>query len=111
MLGVAVRDAVPAVADNQLPRLELGDPAYRLGVAGYQDERSEQDQAKSSGREGQGSKTEDRADCLGYAEIAAVLQQRTKMLIFEPVFQSMLVEGPGAVEVALPDLWPSVANE
>jgi hypothetical protein len=33
------------------------------------------------------------------------------MLIFEPMFQSMLVEGPGAAEVAPPDLWPSVANE
>ena len=83
--GSPCGDAVAAVADDQLPRLELGDPADRLDVAGDQDQRAEQQHAEPAAGEGERGDAADRRHGLGHAEIAAVLEQRPEMLVFEPV--------------------------
>ena len=62
-----------AVADDQLPGLELAEAADRLGVAGEKDQRAEQEDAEAVRGERQGR---DARDCSDYArnrEIAAVL--------------------------------------
>ena len=82
---VAVDERLAAVADDQLPGLELAQPARRLGVAGDENQGSEQHDAKSAPRERERC---DAADCRNHLrnrKIAAVLQQRTEMRVPEPV--------------------------
>src|SRR5690242_20112525 len=70
MLRVAMRDAVAAVANDQLPRLEFRNPVHRTHVAGDEDEHTEEDNAKAACGKGERCNAADRRHNLRDAEIA-----------------------------------------
>ncbi len=85
LLVLAHRQRRSAVTDDQLPRLELADPARRLGVAGDEDQHAEQGDAEAAAGEGEGGNPGNRRDRLRHGEITAVLQQRPEVRVLEPM--------------------------
>ncbi len=83
--GIARGEALAAVANDQLPRLEFADPARRLGVAGDEDHRPEQDHAETAPGERDGRQRADRRDPARNRKVAAVPEQRAEMLVLEPM--------------------------
>ncbi len=84
-LAVAPGQDPAAVADDQLPRLELAEPAGGLGVADDEDQHPEGHEAERPAGKGQGREPRNRRNSFGRNKIAAVLQQRLEMMIFEPM--------------------------
>src|SRR4029078_8512364 len=100
VLVIAVDQSLAAVADDQLPGLELAKPARRLGVAGDEDQSPEQDDAEAAARERERGDARHRRNHLRNREIAAVLQQRPEMRVPEPMLHAAPALGEAAFAVS-----------